>query len=175
MTQLDPIFRMENVSKRYGGVVALENANLAIRAGAIHAIIGENGAGKSTLMKIMAGVAPPNEGRMLLDGHEVRFPSPTSANAAGIVCVFQELSLIPDLSVAENILISNPPRRFGMIDGRAQRRLAEEALGARRRARHSPRACWSGTCRCRAGRWWRSPRRSPAARASSSSTRRPRR
>ena len=129
MPQSDPIFRMENVSKRYGGVVALESANLAIRAGAIHAIIGENGAGKSTLIKIMAGVAPPNEGRMLLDGHEARFPSPTSANAAGIVCVFQELSLIPDLSVAENILISNPPRRFGMIEGRKQRRLAEEALG----------------------------------------------
>ena len=174
MTQSAPIFRMENVSKRYGGVVALENANLAIRAGAIHAVIGENGAGKSTLIKIMAGVAPPNEGRMLLDGQEVRFPSPTSANAAGIVCIFQELSLIPDLSVAENILISNPPRRFGIIDGRMQRRLAEDAL-SRAGAPDILRACWSGICRCRAGRWWRSPRRSPAARASSSSTRRPRR
>ena len=128
MTRSDPIFRMEDVSKRFGGMVALDNANLAIRAGSIHAVLGENGAGKSTLMKIMAGVIAPNEGRMLLDDREVRFASPTRATAAGVVCVFQELSLIPDLSVAENILIANPPRRLGMIDGRAQRRLAEEAL-----------------------------------------------
>jgi len=119
---------MEDVSKRFGGTVALHKANLAIRAGSIHAVLGENGAGKSTLMKIMAGVIAPNEGRMLLDDREVRFASPTRATAAGVVCVFQELSLIPDLSVAENILIANPPRRLGMIDGRAQRRLAEEAL-----------------------------------------------
>ncbi|WP_407051996.1 sugar ABC transporter ATP-binding protein [Methyloraptor flagellatus] len=119
---------MEKVSKRYGGVVALHEADLAIRAGAIHAVLGENGAGKSTLMKVMSGVVTPNEGRMLLDGHEVTFPGPTAANRAGIVCVFQELSLIPDLSVAENILVSNPPRRFGLIDRRAQRRIAGEAL-----------------------------------------------
>jgi ribose transport system ATP-binding protein len=106
----------------------LQNADLTIRAGAIHAVLGENGAGKSTLMKVMSGVVAPNEGRMLLDGREVTFPTPTSANHAGIVCVFQELSLIPDLSVAENILVSNPPRRFGLIDRREQRRLAEAAL-----------------------------------------------
>jgi ribose transport system ATP-binding protein len=122
------IFRIENVSKRYGATVALHNANLAVRAGSIHAVLGENGAGKSTLMKIMAGVIGPNEGRMLLDDREVRFATPTRATAAGVICVFQELSLIPDLSVAENILLANPPRRLGMIDARAQRRLAEEAL-----------------------------------------------
>jgi ribose transport system ATP-binding protein len=128
VTASEPVFRMEKVSKRYGGVIALNEADLAIRPGSIHAILGENGAGKSTLMKVMSGVVAPNEGRMLLDGHEVRFPSPTKANEAGIVCVFQELSLVPDLSVAENILISNAPRRFGLIDTSAQRRLAEEAL-----------------------------------------------
>ena len=64
----------------------------------------------------------------MLDGAEVAFDSPAAANRAGMVCVFQELSLVPDLSVADNIAISNPPRRFGMIDRRAQRRLAEEAL-----------------------------------------------
>ena len=122
------IFRIENVSKRYGATVALHNANLAVRAGSIHAVLGENGAGKSTLMKIMAGVIGPNEGRMLLDDREVRFATPTRATDAGVICVFQELSLIPDLSVAENILLANPPRRLGMIDARAQRRLAEEAL-----------------------------------------------
>jgi ribose transport system ATP-binding protein len=122
------LFVMQGVSKRYGGVRALQDAELMIEAGRIHAVLGENGAGKSTLIKIMAGVVAPDEGRMLLDGQPVSFASPAAANAAGIVCIFQELSLIPDLSVADNIAISNPPRRFGLIDRRAQRRMAEEAL-----------------------------------------------
>ncbi|TCL68144.1 sugar ABC transporter ATP-binding protein [Rhizobium sp. BK251] len=128
MAVSEPLFRMEGISKRYGGAIALKQADIAIRAGAIHAVLGENGAGKSTLIKIMAGAVAPDEGRMLLDGKEVSFPSPAAANAAGIVCVFQELSLIPDLSVADNIVISNPPLRFGMIDRRKQRQIAEEAL-----------------------------------------------
>src|SRR6185436_16080644 len=69
-----------------------------------------------------------DEGRMTLEGREVRFAEPAKANEAGIVCIFQELSLIPDLSVADNVVISNPPKRFGMIDRTAQRRIAEEAL-----------------------------------------------
>ena len=119
---------MQGISKRYGGVRALQDARLVVEAGRIHAVLGENGAGKSTLIKIMAGVVAPDEGTMLLDGQPVAFASPAAANAAGIVCIFQELSLIPDLSVADNIAISNPPRRFGLIDARAQRRMAEEAL-----------------------------------------------
>ncbi|HWA47003.1 MAG TPA: sugar ABC transporter ATP-binding protein [Dongiaceae bacterium] len=123
-----PLFRMEGVSKRYGGVNALTKADLTVEAGRIHGVLGENGAGKSTLMKIMTGVVQPDEGEMTLDGKAVRFASPAAANAAGIVCIFQELSLVPDLSVADNICISNPPTRFGLIDSRAQRRIAEEAL-----------------------------------------------
>ncbi|MBZ9765988.1 sugar ABC transporter ATP-binding protein [Mesorhizobium sp. CA6] len=123
-----PLFRMEGISKRYGGVRALEKAELTVTAGSIHAILGENGAGKSTLIKVMAGVVAPDEGRMTLDGSEVTFASPAAANQAGIVCIFQELSLIPELSVADNIVISNPPKRFGMIDRKAQRNIAEEAL-----------------------------------------------
>jgi len=123
-----PLLEMQGVSKRYGGVLALTDANLAIHAGRIHAVLGENGAGKSTLIKIMAGVIAPDEGRMMLDGAAVAFASPAAANAAGIACIFQELSLIPDLPVADNISISNPPRRFGLIDRRAQRRVAEDAL-----------------------------------------------
>jgi len=122
------LFVMQGVSKRYGGVRALQNADLVIEAGRIHAVLGENGAGKSTLIKIMAGVVAPDEGRLLLDGKPVSFASPAEANAAGIACIFQELSLIPDLPVADNIAICNPPRRFGLIDRRAQRRMAEEAL-----------------------------------------------
>jgi ribose transport system ATP-binding protein len=73
-------------------------------------------------------VVAPDEGRMVLDGREISFASPAAANRAGIVCIFQELSLIPDLPVADNIAISDPPARFGMIDRRKQRRIAEEAL-----------------------------------------------
>jgi ribose transport system ATP-binding protein len=124
----DPIFRMEGISKRYGGVTALEGAELIVNAGRIHAVLGENGAGKSTLIKIMAGVVQPDAGQMIMNGQVVQFASPSAANRAGIVCVFQELSLIPDLSVADNIAISHPPKRFGLIDRRAQRSLAEVAL-----------------------------------------------
>jgi ribose transport system ATP-binding protein len=122
------LFVMQGISKRYGGVRALQDADLTIEAGRIHAVLGENGAGKSTLIKIMAGVVAPDAGRMLLDGAPVSFASPAAAHAAGIACIFQELSLIPDLSVADNIAISNPPRRFALIDRRAQRRMAEQAL-----------------------------------------------
>src|SRR5579863_2266574 len=123
-----PLFRLEGVSKRYGGVRALEKADLIVEAGRVHAILGENGAGKSTLIKIIAGVVEPDEGSMHLEGREVRFARPAEANAAGIACIFQELSLIPDLSVADNIVIANPPERYGLIDRRRQREIAEEAL-----------------------------------------------
>jgi ribose transport system ATP-binding protein len=122
------VLALQRVSKRYGGVRALQDADLTVEAGRIHAVLGENGAGKSTLIKIIAGVTAPDAGDMLLDGAAVTFGAPADAQAAGIACIFQELSLIPDLSVADNIAISNPPRRFGLIDRRAQRRMAEEAL-----------------------------------------------
>lgn len=124
----EPFFRTEGVSKRYGGVVALEKADLEAQAGRIHAILGENGAGKSTLIKIIAGVVTPDEGHMRLNGQPIAFANPAAANDAGIFCIFQELSLIPDLSVADNIVIGRPPTAFGMIDRRRQRALAEEAL-----------------------------------------------
>ncbi len=124
----EPLFRMEGVSKRYGGVHALEGADLVIEPGQIHAILGENGAGKSTLIKILAGVVEPDEGRLVMEGRPVSFASPAAANRAGIACIFQELSLVPDLSVADNIVIADPPKRFGMIDRKAQRRIAVDAL-----------------------------------------------
>jgi ribose transport system ATP-binding protein len=125
---LEAILRLEEVSKRYGGVHALERASFACAPGRIHALLGENGAGKSTLIKVMAGVVQPDEGRIVLEGSERRFLHPQEAVAAGIACIFQELSLMPDLSVADNICITNPPRRRGLIDRRAQRRIAEAAL-----------------------------------------------
>ncbi len=119
---------LSGISKRYAGVRALEGVDFACERGSIHAVLGENGAGKSTLIKIIAGVVQPDAGSMRLAGNDVSFTTPAAANAAGIVCIFQELSLLPDLSVADNISIASPPRRFGLIDARAQRRRAEELL-----------------------------------------------
>jgi ribose transport system ATP-binding protein len=119
---------LEHVSKRYGGVVALDGVDFACRRASIHAVLGENGAGKSTLIKVVAGVVQPDDGRMLIDGRSVRFTSPIDAAREGIACIFQELSLMPDLSIADNICITNPPKRFGLIDGGAQRRRAEALL-----------------------------------------------
>lgn len=124
----DPVLRLVEVSKRYGGVRALERASFACAAGRIHALLGENGAGKSTLIKVMAGVVQPDVGRLLLQGQQRHFSHPQEAVAAGIACIFQELSLLPDLSVADNICITNPPRRFGLINRKAQRRIAQAAL-----------------------------------------------
>ena len=119
---------LSGISKRYGGVRALEGVDFACERGKIHAVLGENGAGKSTLIKIIAGVVQPDAGSMRLAGHDVSFATPLGANAAGVVCIFQELSLMPDLSVADNISIASPPRRFGLIDTKAQRRRAEALL-----------------------------------------------
>ncbi|PWK55781.1 monosaccharide ABC transporter ATP-binding protein (CUT2 family) [Silicimonas algicola] len=128
MDSTTPHVALEGVSRYFGGITALKDVDFQCRRGTIHAILGENGAGKSTLIKIMAGVLPPSEGRMLLDGRPVAFRSPAEARDAGIVCIFQELSLIPDLSVADNIFIDRPPRSLGLIDRRAQRRRSEELL-----------------------------------------------
>ena len=125
---MPPHVVLTGVSKHYGGVTALDNVDFSCNLGSIHAVLGENGAGKSPLIKIMAGVVQPDEGSMTLAGKPQAFRHPAAANAAGIVCIFQELSLVPDLSVADNICIADPPRRFGLIDSRAQRRRAEEML-----------------------------------------------
>ena len=120
--------QLNGVTKRYGGVTALDNVDFSCELGSVHAVLGENGAGKSTLIKIMSGVVQPDEGEIRLDGAPVSFSHPAAANAQGIVCIFQELSLLSDLSVADNISIADPPRRFGLIDSKAQRRRAEELL-----------------------------------------------
>ena len=120
--------QLTGVTKRYGGVTALDSVDFACDLGSVHAVLGENGAGKSTLIKIISGVVQPDEGEIRLDGSSVGFSHPAAANAEGIVCIFQELSLLPDLSVADNISIADPPRWMGMIDGKAQRRRAEELL-----------------------------------------------
>src|SRR5688572_6311862 len=119
---------MENVTKHYGGVRALEGVQFACDRGRIHALLGENGAGKSTLIKILAGVVRPDSGQIFIDGQPAAFASPNAAVAAGVACMFQELSLLPDLTVADNITITKPPLKAGLIDRREQRRIAESLL-----------------------------------------------
>jgi ribose transport system ATP-binding protein len=125
---MTPLLRMEGITKHYGGVRALEGVQFTGESGRIHALLGENGAGKSTLIKILAGVVRPDAGRIEIDGAPQNFASPRAANEAGVACMFQELSLLPDLTVADNITISKAPGRAGFINRGAQRRIAEELL-----------------------------------------------
>ncbi|GAB4457346.1 MAG: sugar ABC transporter ATP-binding protein [Anaerolineae bacterium] len=119
-TAVRPLVEAIEVTKYYAGVTALDKANFSCQAGSIHALIGENGAGKSTLIKILTGVITPDAGVLKIDGQTVTLDSPMKAGQLGIVPVFQELSLLPHLTVAENIFITNPPRsRLGLIDRRA--------------------------------------------------------
>jgi ribose transport system ATP-binding protein len=98
-----------SVAKRFGGIIALSNANLSARAGEVHALLGENGAGKSTFIQILAGALKPDSGAILLDGSPFRARNPQNAQDLGISAVFQELSLIPDLTVEENIWFRREP------------------------------------------------------------------
>jgi ABC-type sugar transport system ATPase subunit len=108
-----------NVAKRYGAVQALVDASLEIGAGETLALIGANGSGKSTLSKVINGVVAPDGGQLLLNGRPVRFDSPHAAKDAGISTVFQELSLVPQMTVAENIWLTREPHgRGGLIDRR---------------------------------------------------------
>ncbi|WP_413285047.1 sugar ABC transporter ATP-binding protein [Vibrio sp. MA40-2] len=99
------ILTMDNITKRFPGVLALDNVSFNLRRGEVHALLGENGAGKSTLMKVLSGVYIPNEGKITFEGQEVKLTSPISAQEKGIAIIHQEFNLFPELSVAENIFI----------------------------------------------------------------------
>ncbi len=107
--------KIVGMRKRFGAVRVLEGVNLEAHGGEVHAVLGENGAGKSTLMKILAGVCSADGGQALLDGAPVALGRPAAATAAGIRTVFQELSTIPQLTVAENLLYGREPTTFGMV------------------------------------------------------------
>ncbi len=104
----------QHITKRYGGTVALADGNLTVASGEVLALLGANGSGKSTLSKIITGVTAPDQGRLLLDGQPVSFGSPQAARRRGITAVYQELSLIPEMSVAENIWLAHEPLGFGL-------------------------------------------------------------
>ena len=113
-----PFLELIGIRKTFPGVVALDNVDLTVKAGEIHAIVGENGAGKSTLMKVLSGVYPHGEyeGVIRFDGEERRFGGIHDSERAGIIIIHQELALVPLLSIAENIFLGNEPARGGVID-----------------------------------------------------------
>src|ERR1043165_1845842 len=124
-----PILELQGITKSFGGVEALRGVDFALFAGEIHGLVGENGAGKSTLMKIIAGVHSEFSGDFILDGNNTRFRSTRDAHAAGIAMVHQELSVAPDLTVAENVFLgSQPTNRLGLVQWRRMAREAGEQL-----------------------------------------------
>jgi ribose transport system ATP-binding protein len=126
-----PVLSATGIGKRFGGVVALHDADFACEPGEIHALLGENGAGKSTMIKVLCGVQQPDAGEITWDGQPATFSDPAGAVEVGIVPVFQELSLVPDLTVAQNLVLGREPRhRLGLLDQRRMRREAS-ALFAR--------------------------------------------
>jgi rhamnose transport system ATP-binding protein len=130
-----PVISLEHAEKHFGAVHALADGDIELFGGEVHGLVGENGAGKSTLVKILAGVHRPDSGRLLLDGEEAIFDNAKQSQAAGIAIIFQEPTLFPDLTVAENIFVGvQPLKRFRRIDGRRMRREAStlfEQLGVR--------------------------------------------
>jgi ribose transport system ATP-binding protein len=124
-----PVLEASGVRKQFGGVVALAGAQFTLEAGEVHALIGSNGCGKSTLCKIIGGAVAADAGRLMLDGGPVAFAGPREAAAAGIGVFYQDLSLIPQMSVAENIFLGREPRRRnGLVDYPALRTAASAAL-----------------------------------------------
>ncbi|MYR17709.1 ATP-binding cassette domain-containing protein, partial [Streptomyces sp. SID6137] len=124
----DWILEVAGVDKSFAGVHALRGVDFRLRPGEVHALVGENGAGKSTLIKVMTGVYRPDTGRVRLAGEDRAFRNPLEAQTAGISTIYQEVNLVPLMSVARNLCLGREPRRFGLVDVRAVNRIARETL-----------------------------------------------
>jgi simple sugar transport system ATP-binding protein len=124
----DDVLRAEHISKRFGAVTALRDINLHLRRGEVLALLGDNGAGKSTLMKILCGFQPPDTGRILVNGAEVALKSVEHARSLGIDVVYQDLALIPGLSVYHNMFLNREKVRWPLLNNREMRRIAREHL-----------------------------------------------
>jgi len=122
------VLRVEHVAKRFGPVTALVDLNLRLACGEVLGLIGDNGAGKSTLLKILCGFQPPDSGRILLDGQEVKLRSVDHARSLGIDVVYQDLALIDQLSVYHNMFLNREQLRGGLLSNRAMRRVARQRL-----------------------------------------------
>src|SRR6056300_956758 len=112
---MEPILVAKNLSKKYGKVVALDNANLELYPGEVLGVIGDNGAGKSTLIKVLCGAVVPDSGEILLDGKNVNFTSPIEARTLGIETVYQNLALSPALSISDNMFLGREIRTKGLM------------------------------------------------------------
>ncbi|HUS64970.1 MAG TPA: sugar ABC transporter ATP-binding protein, partial [Kofleriaceae bacterium] len=132
-----PLLSMAGIGKSYPGARVLDGVDLARRAGEVHVLLGANGAGKSTLMKILCGQVAADEGTIELDGAAIRPDSPRAAEQLGILCIHQELNLVPGLTVADNVFLGHEPTRRGLIDAAAMRATTRELLG-RLRAQIDP-------------------------------------
>ncbi len=115
MTNDQSALEMRGINKSFAGNAVLADVHLSARAGEVHALVGENGAGKSTLMKILAGVYQPDAGEILIDGQQFHFARPSDALRSGVAMIYQELSLAPDLTVAENIFLGREPLSFALL------------------------------------------------------------
>ena len=125
-----PLISMRGIEKRFGSLVALRGVDFEVLAGEVHGLLGQNGAGKSTLIKIMAGIEMPSAGELRINGQPVHLSSVADSKAYGISVVHQSLSLVPSLTVADNMFLGSEARRVGfMLDQKAIRRQAEEVLG----------------------------------------------
>ncbi|TDC01009.1 sugar ABC transporter ATP-binding protein [Nonomuraea longispora] len=122
------ILRAEGLRKTFPGVVALDGVDLSLRTGEVHVLLGENGAGKSTLIKILSGAYHPDGGRVLMDSRQVHIRSAGDAQRLGIATIYQEFNLVPQLTVAENLALGRPPRRFGFVDVRRMEQQAGRLL-----------------------------------------------
>ncbi len=122
------LLRVDGLVKRFPGVTALGGVSFRLHAGEVHVLLGENGAGKSTLIKCLAGVYQPDEGQVFVDGRPVTLSTTRDAEELGIATIHQEFNLIPELSVAENVLLGRPPRRLGIVDRQAMYDQASAAL-----------------------------------------------
>ena len=127
-TGTQPILQLLGVTKRFGGATALNNVDFDLLPGEVHGLIGENGAGKSTLMKILSGVHTPDEGEIILRGERVTFSSPAAAKALGIGMIYQELSSMPQLTVAENVFLGRQLTSGGVINWKRMQRESQEHL-----------------------------------------------
>ncbi len=126
MTTVPPVLEMRGIRKEFPGVVALDGVDLTLEAGAVHMLLGENGAGKSTLMKILSGAYRKDAGDIRVNGQLVEIRTPRDALALGIRVIYQELNLVPQLSVAENIFLGAAPARWGgVVDWRAMVEIAK--------------------------------------------------
>ncbi|MBU2702227.1 ribose transport system ATP-binding protein [Sporomusaceae bacterium BoRhaA] len=128
MTNEAALLTMKGITKTFPGVKALDKFDFVLKAGEVHALLGENGAGKSTLMKVLSGVYQADEGEILLNGMQVKLTSPRSALDLGIGIIHQELNLIPGLTVMENIYLGREPKKFGVVDFDRMRQKTKQVL-----------------------------------------------